>query len=230
MLIMPSVSSLGAVLSALIVVFSLVGLTLHSDFYAGIARRDYWVYYTNQSNLLVFVYFSLIAPLLYGCEILHALIAHAEYALMLCIMLTHLVFHHFLAPFMLEETIYTPRAPNQRIARADSAIQHYIIPLMTFAYWLFCSPGKHTLDAGDAVYWLIFPSAYLLFVFIRAVMRGCIHQTHSAFPYPFLDIHRFGTRRVLRLCGVLLMLSAALGFCGVLFVRAAATLLSHHAG
>ncbi len=226
MLAVPSVSPLGTVLSALIVVFSLIGLTLHGDFYAGVCRRDYWAYYTNQSNLLVFAYFALGAPLLYASQALHALIPHAEYALMLCIMLTHLVFHHFLAPFIMEETIYTPHAPNERIARADSAVQHYIVPLMTLAYWLFCSPGKWTLDAGDALYWLAFPGAYVAFVLVRARVRGCIHQTRSAYPYPFLDVAFFGSGRVVQLCGVLLLLSAAAGFTGVLAVRAAFSLLS----
>lgn len=226
MLAAPSVSPLGTVLSALLVVFSLAGLTLHGDFYAGVCRRDYWVYYTNQSNLLVFAYFALGAPLLYTSQALHSLIPHAEYALMLCIMLTHLVFHHFLAPFIMEETIYTPHAPNERIARADSTVQHYIVPLMTLAYWLLCSPGKWTLDAGDALYWLAFPAAYVAYVLVRARVRGCIHQTRSAYPYPFLDIDFFGAARVARLCGVLLLSGASAAFTGVLTVRAAFSLLS----
>jgi len=218
--------ALGAVLSALIVVFSLAGLTMHSDFYAGVCRRDYWVYYTNQSNLLVFVYFALLAPLLYATGALRWLIPHAEYALMLCIMLTHFVFHLFLAPFMLEETLYTPPAPNMRLTNADSAVQHYIVPLMTFAYWLLCSPGKRMLDAGDAVYWLVFPAAYVVFVLIRARVRGRIHHTRSAYPYPFLDVGFFGAKRVTKLCSLLLLSSAAAGFAGVLAVRAAISLLS----
>ena len=32
---------LGALLSALIVVASLIGLTMHKDFYAGVRRRDF---------------------------------------------------------------------------------------------------------------------------------------------------------------------------------------------
>jgi len=217
---------LGAVLSALIVVFSLAGLTMHGDFYAGVCRRDYWAYYTNQSNLLVFLYFALIAPLIYGTDRLNALIPHAEYALMLCIMLTHLVYHHFLAPFVMEETIYTPHVPDERIARADSAVQHYLVPLTTFVYWLICSPGKWTLDAGDAVYWLAFPGGYVAFVFLRARLRGCIHRTCSAYPYPFLDIDFFSVKRIAALLGMLLGLSASAGLAGVLSVRAAYSLLS----
>ena len=53
----------GAVLSALLVVFSLIGLTVHSDFYAGRRRRGYFLYFTNVSNLLVLLYFVTSPPL-----------------------------------------------------------------------------------------------------------------------------------------------------------------------
>lgn len=211
--------SLGAVLSALIVVLSLIGMTMHGDFYAGICRRDYWAYYTNQSNLLVFVYFALIAPVLYARPSLRALIAHAEYALMLCIMLTHLVFHHFLAPFIAEKTPYTPHTPDARIAHAASIVQHYLVPLLTFAYWLLCSPGKETLNAPDAALWLLFPLLYIAFVFLRARLRGRIYGTLSAYPYPFLDIARFGRQRVFSLCGALCALALALAAAGVLLAH-----------
>ena len=210
---------LGAVLSALIVVFSLVGLTLHGDFYAGICRRDYWAYYTNQSNLLVFVYFALIAPLLYADTRLSAFIPHAEFAVMLCIMLTHLVFHHFLAPFITQETIYTPHTPDARIASADSLVQHYVVPLLTLAYWLLCSPGKNQLTLIDAFLWLLFPLSYAGFVFLRARLRGTIHRTKSAYPYPFLDVVFFGRRRVFLLTGTLFALSAGASLALLLLIR-----------
>ena len=210
---------LGAVLSALIVAFSLVGMTMHGDFYAGICRRDYWAYYTNQSNLLVFLYFAFIAPMLYAHPALRTLIPHAEYALMLCIMLTHLVFHYFLAPFISEKTAYTPHTPNTCIAHAASIVQHYLVPLLTFAYWLLCSPNKAQLSAPDAVLWLLFPLLYIAFVLLRARLRGRIYDTLSAYPYPFLDISIFGRRRVLGLCGALTSLAIAFASAGVLLAH-----------
>lgn len=226
MLAIAQKAPLGAILSALIVAASLAGLTMHSDFYAGIRRRDYWVYYTNQSNLLVFVYFALVAPFLYPAAHLQALIPHAEFAVMLCIMLTHLIFHHFLSPFVLEETIYTPHAPDQRIANADSIVQHYAVPLMTFAYWLLCSPGKNQLGLADAVLWLVFPSSYLLYVSIRARLRGRICRTQSAYPYPFLDVDFFGRKRVGKLIGVIFSLCLGASLALVLFIRLVCALFS----
>ncbi|MBR5288562.1 MAG: Pr6Pr family membrane protein [Clostridia bacterium] len=211
---------LGAVLSALIVVFSLVGLTMHGDFYAGVRRRDYWAYYTNQSNLLVFAYFALLSPFLYANPRLSAMIPRTEFAVMLSIMLTHLVYHHFLAPFVGEETIYSPHAPDARIARADSIVQHYAVPLLTFAYWLFCSPSKARLTFLDAFLWLLFPLGYTGYVLLRAKLRGVIHRTKSAYPYPFLDVRFFGVRRVLRLAGLLLALCLGASLSVILLIKA----------
>ena len=213
--------ALGAVLCAVIVVLSLVGLTLHSDFYAGKCRRDYWAYYTNQSNLLVFLYFALLSPLLYTYTALRILIPHAEYALMLCIMLTHIVYHHLLAPFLEEDTPYVLHAPDSRFARMDSAIQHYAVPLLTFFYWLLCSPGKRMLGLADGFIWLAFPCAYAVFVLIRARIRGCIHQTRSAYPYPFLDVSLLGARRVAFACTLMLLGGSMAGLFGVFLVQAA---------
>lgn len=210
---------LGAVLSALIVVFSLIGLTLSRDFYAGVRRRDYWAYYTNQSNLLVFIYFSLIAPALYASDGAQSVIPHAEFAVMLCILLTHLVFHYILAPFVAGETAYMPHVADSPITRADSCIQHYVVPLLTFIYWFLCSSGKAHLFLGDAVFWLAFPLGYVAYVLVRAQVFGVIRGTRSAYPYPFLDIHLLGHRRVAAICFMLLAicLLCALGI--VLAVR-----------
>lgn len=216
--------TLGAVLSAVIVVLSLVGLTLHSDFYAGKCRRDYWVYYTNQSNLLVFLYFALLSPLLYANPALRTLIPHAEYALMLCIMLTHIVYHHLLAPFINEDTPYALHTQDSRFAHADSIVQHYVVPLLTFLYWLLCSPDKRTLGMADGVLWLAFPCVYAAYVLVRARLRGFIHQTKSAYPYPFLDVSLLGSRRVAFACCLMLLGGAMAGLLGVFLVHAPALL------
>ena len=216
---------LGAVLSALIVIFSLIGLTLNRDFYAGMRRKDYWAYYTNQSNLLVLIYFALIAPALYTTDSALSLISHAEFALMLCIMLTHLVYHRLLAPFAPAQTDYLPHDAYTPIARADSCLQHYVVPLLTFAYWLLCSPDKAQLGPADAAMWLAFPLGYTAYVLIRARFFGVIYGTKSAYPYPFLNLDALGAGRVVALCSMLLSLCLLGALAVVLAVRCAVWLI-----
>ena len=76
---------LGALLSALIVVCACIGLTLHKDVYAHTPRRDFYCYYTNVSNLIVLLYFALIAPWLYARAALRRFIPAAEFSVMMVI-------------------------------------------------------------------------------------------------------------------------------------------------
>ncbi|MGN0996783.1 MAG: Pr6Pr family membrane protein [Candidatus Ventricola sp.] len=210
---------LGALLSALIVVFSLIGLTMHKDFYAGVRRRDFYCYYTNLSNLLVLIYFALIAPRLYGAARLRALIPHAEFAVMMSIMLTFFVFHHLLFPSIRGHVRGVPFSREFAILFVDNFIVHYLVPWLVFAYWLLCAPGKAALRAADGLLWTILPLLYLLFIAIRARVRGVIEETGSPYPYPFLDVGRRGLCSVLRTCAGLFGLCAASGVTVVVVIR-----------
>ena len=202
---------LGAALSALIIVFCVIGLTMHQDFYAGKKRRDFFFFYTNLSNLFVLLYFALAAPRLYTSPSLHHLIPHAEFAVMMIIMLTCCVFHFVLFPAVYPCVISMPHTREFKIVVTDNLIVHYLVPLCVFFYWLFCSPEKNMLIFSDAVIWTAFPLLYIIAVFIRAPLRGVIQEVGCAYPYPFLDIHTFGIFRVVRTCTVLYFLCVCAG-------------------
>jgi len=210
---------IGAVLSALIVVFCIIGLTMHKDFYAGKKRTGFFCFYTNLSNLMVCVYFALIAPRLYAHTSLRALIPHAEFALMLSIMLTFSVFHLLLFPSI---RIALKNAPHTReffIACIDNFIIHYLNPWLVLIYWLLCSPGKGTLGLKDAFLWTLFPLLYLAAILIRASRDRIIEETASPYPYPFLDISVLGTKHVLRTCFTLYGVCTAAGLTVMLITR-----------
>ena len=194
---------LGAVLSALIVVFAIIGMTMHSDFYTNIRRKDFLCFYTNVSNLAVFLYFAIAAPRLYARSSLRALIPHAEFAVMMCIMLTFCVFHLVLYPPLRLAAKGMPHTKEFLILYADNFIIHYLVPLSVFVYWLLCSPQKHALGAADALYWTILPLVYLARTFLRASRHAIIEETGSPFPYPFLDVHALGAGRVVGICAAL---------------------------
>lgn len=202
---------LGAVLSCVIIVLAVTGLTMHKDFYAGRIRRDFFFFYTNLSNLIVLIYFALAAPRLYASSALHALIPHTEFAVMMSIMLTCCVFHFVLLPAVYDRVMSMPRTREFRIAFTDNLIVHYLVPLSVLAYWLLCSPGKSTLTLADGISWTVFPTLYVLAVFIRAPLRGVIEEAGCCYPYPFLDIGVLGAGRVARTCLALFLLCAAAG-------------------
>lgn len=210
---------LGAVLSALLAAFSLIGLTVHKDFYAGRRRKDFFSFYTNVSNLLVLLYFSLIAPRLYASARLRPLIPHAEFLLMMSIMLTFVVFHHILSPAIYREMRHAPLNREFAIVFTDNFIIHYLVPWLVLAYWLLCSPGKRALRPADALLWTLVPLLYLGYVFLRAALSGNIAGTDSPYPYPFLDIGRLGVRRVAAACALLYGVCAVAGLSVVALTR-----------
>ena len=196
---------LGALLSALCVVCACIGLTLHRDVYAHTLRRDFYCYYTNVSNLLVLLYFALVAPWLYARAALRPLIPAVEFGVMMTILLTHIVFHNLLLPAIRRAAQGVPRSRETDIMAADNAFIHYLVPWLTALYWLLCSPNKDALTPAGALWWLAVPLLYLLCVFLRA-RRGNLAGTDSPYPYPFLDVARQGAARVARTCLVLLTL------------------------
>jgi len=210
---------LGTLLSAVIVVFGVIGLTMHRDFYAGHVRRDFFCFYTNVSNLVVLIYFALGAPRLYARAQLHKLIPHAEFAVMMCIMLTFCVFHLVLYPPIRIAAQHMPRTREYFIVYADNIIIHYLVPLSVFAYWLLCSPEKRTLGPADALYWTALPLVYIACIFLRARRKIIIKETGSPYPYPFLDTDALGTVRVLRICAGIYGLCFLAGLCIIALIR-----------
>lgn len=210
---------LGILLSAMIVVLCVVGLTMHRDFYAGRPRKDFLCFYTNISNLAVLVYFALAAPRLYTSARLRAIIPHAEFAVMMSIMLTFCVFHLVLFPPIRKAARRMAHTREYRIVCTDNIIIHYLVPLSVFAYWLLCSPQKHTLGAADAFYWTAFPLSYVACMLLRARSGRIIEEAGSPYPYPFLDIGALGRTRVLCICAGLYGLCVLAGLYAIVLIR-----------
>ncbi len=210
---------LGILLSALIVVLCIVGLTMHRDFYAGRPRKDFLCFYTNISNLAVLVYFSLAAPRLYARPSWHPLIPHIEFAVMMSIMLTFCVFHLVLFPPIRKAARHMAHTREYRIVCTDNLIIHYLVPLSVFAYWLLCSPQKHVLGTADALAWTAFPLIYAACILLRARHGRIIEETGSPYPYPFLDISVLGCTRVLCICAGLYGLCVLAGLFAIMLIR-----------
>lgn len=216
---------LGMLLSALIICASTIGLTMHRDFYAGRRRKDFFCFYTNLSNLLVLVYFALIAPRLYSSPRLRPLVPHAEFSLMMSIMLTFCVFHLLIFPPVFAAARHAARTREFYIVLIDNAIVHYLVPWLVFLYWLLCSPGKAALRAADGLLWTLIPAAYLVCIMAGANRRSVIEEAGSVYPYPFLDVAALGGRRVAIICAALYGVCAAAGLTIVAVLRGMIALL-----
>lgn len=71
---------------------------------------------------------------------------------------------------------------------ADNLL-HVVIPLIYFIYWILFNQ-KNTLNWKNSIAWSYFPLAYLIYSLIRGHFVGW-------YPYPFLDVAKFGLSQVL---------------------------------
>jgi hypothetical protein len=83
---------------------------------------------------------------------------------------------------------------------------HDVLPALYVGYWLFLTP-KGSLRLIDAVWWQLYPLLYMAYI----MARGAITERY---PYPFLNVAKYGYDDVLRnglIClAVLLTLGAVL--------------------
>jgi hypothetical protein len=85
---------------------------------------------------------------------------------------------------------------------ADSGL-HYAVPTLYLAWWLFALPHG-ALRWSDLLRWLLFPAAYLCWVFVRGTWA-------QEYPYPFLDLAVQDLPTVLRNCTGVFALFLVLG-------------------
>jgi hypothetical protein len=168
---------------------------------------EFWVYFTNQSNLLLVVCFAVLlvrglrrrpaAPDAPG-----AFATVAKGAVTLYILITGTVFNLLLAnpasPFytVQEESHYT----------WNSVLLHVVTPLAALVDWLVFGP-RGALVRRHALLWLCYPLAYLAF----ALVRGALVTTGMRYPYPFVDVAAHGYGPVAVNCAVLAAVFYLLG-------------------
>jgi hypothetical protein len=85
---------------------------------------------------------------------------------------------------------------------ADSSL-HYAVPVLYLLWWLFAVPHG-ALRWSDLLRWLLFPLAYVCWVFLRGAWA---HE----YPYPFLDPGALALPDVVRNCAGVFVLFLALG-------------------
>jgi len=86
---------------------------------------------------------------------------------------------------------------------ADNLL-HVVVPFIYFLYWIIFAE-KGTLNWKQGITWTYFPFAYLIYSLIRGHFVGW-------YPYPFLDVTKFGYQKVLINAGFVVIAFVILGF------------------
>lgn len=121
---------------------------------------------------------SSISPYIKGC-------------VLLCILLTMLVYHFILIPYALKINPY-------QSLKASDVIFHYVIPFMMLFDWILFDE-KGNFKWFDPIAWMLIPYLYVVFVFIqsRFEIEDRINEHMNRYIYAFLDVGTLGVNSVL---------------------------------
>lgn len=124
-------------------------------------------------------------------------------AIVMCIMLTFLVFH-----FLLREIIFA----TGDFLGPGNILVHYVLPLMVAGEYLFFQT-KGRFRFSWVGWWALIPIAYGIFAYIYSAFGGRFGKDRNLVPYPFMDY------AVLGIGGTILsLLAIAVGYMALCLV------------
>lgn len=161
-----------------------IGLIIHSGIVKGKMYKGMFVYYTNISNLVIFIYELLIALSgIFGIKNIYEYLTGADisFVMTLSILITHIIYHFVLVP--------SHKKCGRRFADGlggfDNLIIHYIVPLFTLLQWIICADKN--VCVYSTVVWLLIPLTYFIVTLLRAKLIGKIGKHSYRYPYIFLN-------------------------------------------
>lgn len=83
-------------------------------------------------------------------------------------------------------------------------VMHYVVPVLTLAYWLIFSP-RSNLSILVPITWCLYPMSYLTYVLVRGELL-------QSYPYYFIDVTKIGYGETLLHSFALLIAFIILGF------------------
>ena len=146
-------------------------------------------YYTIQSNLIcLFACGFYIWQLFTKKKLAENLMGLIHGGVLMCIMLTFLVYHFLLSP---------AQSFDMSTLSKSNAYVHYFLPLMMLAnYLLFFKKGL--LQYKTIWVWTLVPILYCIFVFIYSAFGGRFGASNDIVPYFFLNYTLYGVFGVVK--------------------------------
>lgn len=174
-------------------------------------------YYTIQTNIMTLLLFAALvvkSVLQLAADGKKGRVACLPPALQLCITfyitITMVVYWALLS----WQTFSMTGAGNPVLMKIGNVIVHGFVALFAIADWIMFMPHGE-VKYKSALYWLAYPAAYAVFIFLIAEFSG-INYAGSRYPYPFIDTDVLGGYVAL----VVIALAAAFYGLGLLYIKA----------
>ena len=156
-----------------------LGLTLqHAAVSVPTTLLRFFSYFTISTNLLVILYFGNLAV---NNGLSKSFLNKAESAAAIT---TYIVVVGLIYQLILSK-LYKPEGLN---LLADNII-HGFTPVVTFIFWIVYESDKK-VRMNTIGYWCLYPFLYLVYTLVKGAMTGF-------YPYPFVDVMKYGMQQVL---------------------------------
>jgi hypothetical protein len=188
-----------------------IGLYLNSGIANGELAPYMLIFYTIQSNVLCFIFFSIliIKNILdlknKGLKGTTIFLPHFKGAVTMTIAVTFIIYHFILAPH------YLSTSSGYNIFSWQNILVHYFVPIVTILDWIIFDE-KSSFRWFNPIQWLIVPITYFIFILVRARIGGVILIMKSQYPYFFIDVDVLGWINVLKNAGIILIGFLFLGY------------------
>ena len=163
-------------------------------------RRNLVAYYTNMSNIVVLIFqLSVLISGLFPESGFYAFTQNGilQFCIMNMILVTFLVYHFILYPaIIIKKEALTDAEREAGKLSPNNICVHYIVPLGSVLYWLVFA--NKDIPFLSTVLWLLIPTAYFIFILIRAVLKINIYGKDTPYPYFFIDKNLIGTKNFVR--------------------------------
>ncbi len=165
-------------------------------------------YYTNLSNVLVWLYFILVLfNNIFGIfDFVNNPVVC--FTVMMSITLTFLIYHFLLSGT--DRRNYKEGKINWNPYGITNLTLHYFCPVITILFWLFCN-DKSGLQVWHGLFWLISPALYIVYTVIRVKLGYVFDENGRRWPYDFMDVDKLGVKTVVRNLAVLGLIFMVLG-------------------
>lgn len=191
-----------------------------------IGGRAFFLYFTNQSNILMFIYLFLFAAGNFGSKRLYAFTHNdaVRGAVTLYIAVTGLIYCAVIMPFSPGGYPWTEKIWFSNIV---NYWLHIINPALFVAFWFRPVNSQRLPVVKTALLYMIYPLCYLIF----SLINGAII---NFYPYPFLNAAQlwdtlFPDRAYETVAGALLLTASFVILVAIFFVLGAAVAALHNA-
>lgn len=197
----------------LILCLSMFCIIAKTDILKGQFQIHVFLFFTNLSILLCFLFYSIDMLLFVTQYTVDAVLISAKGSIVLYVLVTMIIYNVVLVPRHrntgIQHVFYSPL----------DLIGHCFIPALVLFDWVFSTP-KVNISFFSPISWLVIPIFYCVLILVKGKnhLGRKFEYLNSFYPYYFMDIDKIGSKKFFSNIVILIIVFLGLGYF-VLFIN-----------